>query len=98
MTKKNIFTALLLLSLTLLVSCIREEAPNAECDIIAVKAAWLEENKEILTGKPIISNYDVRFYVNEDAGIDSSSHTEHRFQKRDALMRTATVVCTCTTR
>ena len=80
MTKKNIFTALLLLILTTLASCIRDEAPNAECDILAVKAAWLEEHKEILSGKPIISNYDVRFYVKEDASIDSLKQFNPQFE------------------
>ena len=80
MTKKNIFTALLLLVITTLTSCIRDEAPNAECDILAVKAAWLEEHKEILSGKPIISNYDVRFYVKEDASIDSLKQLNPQFE------------------
>ena len=80
MTNKNIFGALLLLILTTLASCIRDEAPNAECDIIAVKASWLEEHKELLSGKPIISNYDVRFYVKEDTGIDSLKQLNPQFE------------------
>ncbi len=54
----------------LFASCIREEAPNAECDIIAVKTSWLDENKDILSGKPIISNNAVRFYVGETTSIE----------------------------
>ena len=44
-------------------SCIQDEAPNAECDIVAVDATWLEEHKDILWGKPVIDNYSVKFDV-----------------------------------
>ena len=46
-------------------SCIREEAPNAECDIIGIDESWLEVNSDILVGSPIISNYSVEMMVKE---------------------------------
>ena len=50
-------------------SCIQDEAPNAECDIISVDAAWLEENKDIIIGNPVIDNNYVKFYVLDDNDI-----------------------------
>ncbi|MBR3883245.1 MAG: PCMD domain-containing protein [Bacteroidaceae bacterium] len=54
MIKKSFL--LLILPLSLCVSCIQDEAPNAECDILAVEEAWLEENKDIIIGTPIVQN------------------------------------------
>ena len=50
-------------------SCIQDEAPNAECDIVSVDAAWLEENKDIIIGNPVIDNNYVKFYVLDDNDI-----------------------------
>ncbi|MBO7194139.1 MAG: PCMD domain-containing protein [Bacteroidaceae bacterium] len=80
MAKKNIFKLLSFITLALLTSCIREEAPNAECDIIAVKTSWLEENKGILSGKPIITNTAVRFYVNEETSISDLKELDPQFE------------------
>lgn len=80
MAKKNIFKLLSFITLALLTSCIREEAPNAECDIIAVKTSWLEENKGILLGKPIITNTAVRFYVNEETSISDLKELDPQFE------------------
>lgn len=44
-------------------SCIREEALNAECDITAVDAGWIEEHKDILIGLPIVNNENVSFTI-----------------------------------
>lgn len=52
-------------------SCIREEAANAECDITAVEEAWLNEQKDILIGSPIITNDHVTFSVK--AGTDRTA-------------------------
>lgn len=49
-------------------SCIREEAPNSECDIINIDAAWLSAHKDIIIGTPQISNYAVSFVIAE--GVD----------------------------
>ena len=73
MKKTHFITLIVLATIALFTSCIQEEAPNAECDILAVKSSWLEENKEILSGKPIISNTAVKFYVNEMVGEDEVS-------------------------
>ena len=54
--KNNYLIFLLLLTLFSVSSCIQDEAPNAECDIVSVDAAWLEDYKEITNGKPIITN------------------------------------------
>ena len=71
---------MLLFTLSVFTSCIREEAPNAECDIIAVKAQWLEDNKDILSGKPVIKNYDVKFYVKEDTSIETLKSLTPEFE------------------
>ena len=47
---------------------------NSECNIIAVKASWLEEHNDILTRKPTISQNKVRFYVNEKISLESLKH------------------------
>ena len=80
MKKTHLITLVVLAITTLFTSCIQEEAPNAECDIIAVKASWLEENKDILSGKPIISNNAVRFYVNEETSIESLKQLDPQFE------------------
>ncbi|MBQ8695422.1 MAG: PCMD domain-containing protein [Bacteroidaceae bacterium] len=80
MTNKKIFGAMLLTILSVLTSCIREEAPNAECDIIAVKGTWLESNKEILSGSPIISNNDIMFYVKEETSIETLKQLDPEFE------------------
>lgn len=70
--RKTLFFAFIVFATSFLfTSCIQEEAPSAECDILAVKASWLEENKEILSGKPMISNNAVRFYVNEETNVET---------------------------
>lgn len=61
--KNRYLIFLLLLTAFSFSSCIQDEAPNAECDIISVDAAWLEEHKDILWGKPVIDNYSVKFDV-----------------------------------
>lgn len=80
MKKTHLITLVVLAITALFTSCIQDEAPNAECDIIAVKASWLEENKNILSGKPIISNNAVRFYVNEETSIDSLKLLDPQFE------------------
>ncbi len=54
--KLLVCTALLTLSVT---SCIKEEALNAEADIVSC-----ELDKDILIRQPVITNDEVRFYVN----------------------------------
>lgn len=44
-------------------SCIREEALNAECDIIAVDSLWVGQHKDILIGQPIVKNESVSFTI-----------------------------------
>lgn len=80
MAIKKIPGTLLLSILFMLTSCIKDEALNAECDIIAVKAAWLEKNKDILSGSPIISNNDVRFYVKEGTSIEALKLLDPEFE------------------
>lgn len=80
MKKPHFITLIVFATITLFASCIQEEAPNAECDIIAVKTSWLEENKEMLSGKPIINNNAVRFYVNEETSIDSLKLLDPQFE------------------
>lgn len=80
MKKPHFITLIVFATITLFTSCIQEEAPNAECDIIAVKTSWLEDNKEMLSGKPIINNNAVRFYVNEDTDIESLKQLDPQFE------------------
>lgn len=58
-------------ALLALSSCIRDEAPNAECDITGVDATWLAGQKEMLIGNPIITNDHVSFSVRQ--GSDRSA-------------------------
>ena len=68
--KNKYIIFLLLLTAFSFSSCIQDEAPNAECDIISVDAAWLEEHKDVIIGAPIITNNLVRFNVKEDVSLD----------------------------
>lgn len=69
---KNLLTAAAagFVSLTLLSSCIQEEAPNAECDITGVESQWLGSNQHILIGAPIVTNDHVSFNIKK--GTDYS--------------------------
>ncbi len=49
-------TLFLALPMFLFASCIQDEAPNAECDILAFEETWLQENKDIIIGTPIVEN------------------------------------------
>ena len=80
MTKHNTLKVLFLSVLVLLTSCIGEEAPNAECDIIAVNETWLQENSAILSGKPIVKNNNVWFYVKEGTSIELLKELEPVFE------------------
>lgn len=53
---------------------------NSECNIIAVKASWLEEHNDILTRKPTISQNKVRFYVNEKISLESLKQLDPEFE------------------
>lgn len=77
---KNIISLLIIAIATTFSSCIREEAPNAECDIVAVDAEWIEEYKEILSGDAIISNNAVRFYVKEETDIELLKELNPKFK------------------
>lgn len=71
---KNKYILLLLLFVTFFVSsCIQEEAPNAECDIISVNTnhKWFEENKDIFNGEPTIGNDYITYIVKKDIEFNS---------------------------
>lgn len=68
---KKLLMLLSVATAVFLSSCIREEAPNAECDILGVDAAWLSANRDIIIGTPQISNYAVSFLVTE--GVDCAA-------------------------
>ena len=53
---------------------------NSECNIIAVKASWLEKNNDILTRKPTISQNEVKFYVNEKISLESLKQLDPEFE------------------
>ena len=50
-------------SLICFTSCIQEEPLNAECDILSVDSTWINKNKNILIGSPIITNNSVSFSI-----------------------------------
>ncbi|MBQ0158248.1 MAG: PCMD domain-containing protein [Bacteroidales bacterium] len=51
-------------------SCIREEAANAECDIIAVAPEWLAAHSDILTGEaPVVKNNSVELAIRRGADV-----------------------------
>lgn len=54
-------------ALLFLGSCIQEEPLNAECDILGVDTVWMNENKSILIGTPIITNTSVSFNIQKGA-------------------------------
>lgn len=61
--KQPTLTILLLFAALLQISCIREEALNAECDIVAVQLP-----QDILSRSPVISNKEVTIVVKD--GVD----------------------------
>lgn len=61
-------------------SCIQDEAPNAECDIVSVDAAWLEEYKEITNGKPIITNNLIKINIKEGTPLEDLEKLEPLFE------------------
>ena len=80
MKKIQIIKLLFLGVVALLTSCIREEAPNAECDIVSVSNTWLEEHKDIIVGEPAITNRTVSFNVIKDITLDSLKALEPVFE------------------
>lgn len=71
MKKNSIVKILFLGLLTIFASCIQEEAPNAECDIIAFSEDWLESNKEYISGKPTVpADYPTALRINFKNGTD----------------------------
>lgn len=61
MTKPLLLLAQAALALFSLQSCIKDEALNAECDILSVKQTWLDEHRSILKGDPNVENNRVVF-------------------------------------
>lgn len=59
-------------------SCIQDEAPNAEADIVAVDPAWIKESLEndLLISMPIVENDKVIFLVKKGADL---SHLAPKF-------------------
>lgn len=62
---------LLLIPATGFLSCIKDEALNAECDILGVTEEWLTEHSDILVGSPIVTNTSVGFTIKN--GTDRTS-------------------------
>lgn len=61
-------------------SCIQDEAPNAECDIISVDEAWLKEHPYLSLEKKVSeSDYSVTFYVLEDIEFELLKELEPKF-------------------
>ena len=78
MRNKYILLSLLFVSF-FVSSCIQEEAPNAECDIVSVDATWLEEHKEITNGKPIITNNLIKINIKEGTPLEELENLEPVF-------------------
>ena len=56
---------------TTFTSCIKDEALNAECDILGIDSLWLNANSSIIIGSPIVTNDHVS--VNIQKGTDRSA-------------------------
>lgn len=65
-------TAVLLLGSLVVSSCIKDEAPNAEADIVACAVEG-----DLLIRKPVITNSEIKFYVN---GWDDVSNLAPTFE------------------
>ena len=60
-------------------SCIREEALNAECDVLSADAAWFKENN-LLNGDVKITNNEIIFIINKEANLNTIPEPEIVFQ------------------
>lgn len=69
--KKSLSVFLFLCSLFALSSCIQDEPLNAECDITGLCEEWLEANKAILLGNPIITNDRVTIQIKDNADVSA---------------------------
>ena len=79
MTKNNILCIALMTLVLSLSSCIREEALNAECDVLSADAAWFKENN-LLNGDVKITNNEIIFIINKEANLDTMPEPEIVFQ------------------
>lgn len=79
MTKNNILGIALMTLVLSLSSCIREEALNAECDVLTADAAWFKENN-LLNGDVKITNNEIIFIINKEANLDTMPEPEIVFQ------------------
>ena len=79
MTKNNILCIALMTLVLSLSSCIREEALNAECDVLSADAAWFKENN-LLNGDIKITNNEIIFIINKEANLDTMPEPEIVFQ------------------
>ena len=79
MTKNNILCIALMTLVLSLSSCIREEALNAECDVLSADAAWFKENN-LLNGDIKITNNEIIFIINKEANLNTIPEPEIVFQ------------------
>ena len=72
MKNKYLFFLLVLTTLSF-TSCIQDEAPNAECDIVSVDTTqtWFRNNKGILTGEFKVNNDNVVFTLTKEANFNT---------------------------
>lgn len=78
MARKQIFGAMLLSILFTLTSCIRDEALNAECDVLSADVAWLRESN-LLNGDVKITNNGIVFVVKKETDFSSMPEPEIEF-------------------
>ena len=71
--KNRYLLFLLLFTVFSISSCIQEEAPNAECDIISVDTTntWFKNNKDILPGEFKVNNNNVVFILKKEANFNT---------------------------
>ena len=75
---KNNYILFALLFVSFFVSsCIQEEAPNAECDIVSVDTTqtWFRENRNILTNELKVNNDQIIFKVKKDTEFNTINIT-----------------------
>lgn len=83
-------SALVLLALPMLQSCIQDEPINAECDIKSVDTAWVKEHSSILVGNAIVDQERNTVDFTIEKGTDRSA-LNPRFTLSDGASLTALI-------
>ena len=93
MKKTHLISLIVFAITTLFTSCIQEEAPNAECDIVSVDttSTWFMDNRDNLTNYLKISNNEILFLLNKEVDINSINITHNSIIDAFTLTPGATI-------